>query len=123
MVALAGDALDRCRQRVQQQTRGHRGRTGAPLYGIRRALRTGADLLTARQSNRIDVVFADERHVEVEITWTVYQRIVAAYRDPDRARAKTALKAVIASMVAGAEVVEGVGGGAVDGDAGWLLVV
>jgi transposase len=27
VVALAGDALERCRQRVQQQTRGHRGRT------------------------------------------------------------------------------------------------
>ena len=35
VVALAGDALDRCRQRVQQDTRGHRGRSGDPLYGIR----------------------------------------------------------------------------------------
>jgi transposase len=42
VVALAGDALDRCRQRVQQQTRGHRGRTSDPLCGIRRVLRTGA---------------------------------------------------------------------------------
>jgi len=31
VVALAGDALDRCRQRLQQETRGHRGRTGDPL--------------------------------------------------------------------------------------------
>lgn len=31
VVALA-DALDRCRQRVHQDTRGHRGRTGDPLY-------------------------------------------------------------------------------------------
>jgi transposase len=29
VVALAGDALDRCRQRVQQSIHGHRGRTGA----------------------------------------------------------------------------------------------
>lgn len=35
VVALAGDALDRCRQRVQQDTCGHRGRVGDPLYGIR----------------------------------------------------------------------------------------
>jgi transposase len=48
VVALAGDALERCRQRVQQETRGHRGRTGDPLYGIRRVLRTGSDLLTDR---------------------------------------------------------------------------
>jgi len=31
VVALAGDALDRCRQRVQQQTCGHRGRKGDPI--------------------------------------------------------------------------------------------
>ena len=60
VVALAGDALDRCRQRVQQQTCGHRGRTGDPLYGIRRVLRTGAELLTDRQRQRLTAVFADE---------------------------------------------------------------
>ncbi|EXF23883.1 transposase [Nesterenkonia sp. AN1] len=36
VVVLAGDALDRCRQRVQQDTLGHRGRSGDPLYGTRR---------------------------------------------------------------------------------------
>jgi transposase len=100
VVALAGDALDRCRQRVQQQTCGHRGRTGDPLYGIRRVLRTGADLLTERQHQRLDAVFATEAHVEVEATWGIYQRIVAAYRDPDRATAKTELAKVITSISA-----------------------
>ena len=98
VVALAGDALDRCRQRVQQETRGHRGRTGDPLYGIRRALRTGADLLTERQRRAIRAVFADERHVEVEATWGIYQRIVAAYRHTDRIAAKTQLRRVIDSI-------------------------
>jgi hypothetical protein len=46
---LAGDALDRCRQRLQQDTCGHRGRKGDPLYGIRRVLHTGADPLTDKQ--------------------------------------------------------------------------
>lgn len=46
VVALAGDALDQCRQRVQCETTGHRGHSGDPLYGARRTLRTGADLLT-----------------------------------------------------------------------------
>jgi transposase len=101
VVALAGDALDRCRQRVQQETRGHRGRTGDPLYGIRRALRTGADLLTNRQRQRIRAVFADARHVEVEATWGIYQRIVAAYRDTDRVAAKTELEKIIATISAG----------------------
>src|SRR4051794_16488369 len=89
VVALAGEALDHCRQRVQQDTCGHRGRTGDPLYGIRRVLRTGAELLTDRQRRRLDAVFADEAHVRVEATWGICQRIVAAYRTPDRAAAKT----------------------------------
>ncbi len=42
VVRLAGDALDRTRQRVQQDTLGHRGHAGDPLYGVRRTLHTGA---------------------------------------------------------------------------------
>jgi transposase len=95
VVALAGDALDRCRQRVQQETRGHRGRSGDPLYGIRRVLRTGADLLTDRQQQRLTAVFADDRHIQVQATWGIYQRIIAAYRNPDRAAAKAALAKII----------------------------
>jgi transposase len=101
VAALAGDALDRCRQRVQQDTCGHRGRTGDPLYGIRRVLRTGSDLLTDKQWQRLQAVFANDRHVEVETTWHVYQRIVAAYRHPDRAAAKASLAKVITSISRG----------------------
>lgn len=101
VAALAGDALDRCRQRIQQETRGHRGRTGDPLYGIRRVLRAGVDLLTDRQHQRLNTVFADERHVQVEVTWAVYQRIVAPYRDTDRAAAKTQLRKAIDSISTG----------------------
>jgi transposase len=32
VVQLAGDALDRCRQRVQHETLGHRGRSGDPRF-------------------------------------------------------------------------------------------
>jgi len=101
VVALAGDALDRCRQRVQQQTRGHRGRTGDPLYGIRRVLRTGAELLTDRQQQRLAAVFDTDAHVEVEATWGVYQRIVAAYRDLNRTAAKTDLAKIINTISKG----------------------
>ena len=98
VVALAGDALERCRQRVQQQTLGHRGRSGDPLYGIRRRLRTGADLLDPHQLDRLDAVLGIEQHLAVAVTWSVYQRIIAAYRQPDRGRGKTALTALIASL-------------------------
>ena len=39
IVKLAGDALDEVRRRVQQDTTGHRARTGDPLYQIRNLLR------------------------------------------------------------------------------------
>jgi transposase len=53
VVALAGAKLDVCRQRVQQQTCGHRGRTGDPLYRVRRTLRTRYPLLSGRQQARL----------------------------------------------------------------------
>jgi len=64
-------------------------------------LRTGVELLTNRQHRRLTAVFADDAHVQVEATWGIYQRIVAAYRNPDRAAAKTALAAVIVALGAG----------------------
>ncbi len=98
VVQLAGDGLDACRQRVQHDTLGHRGHAGDPLYGIRRALHTGAELLTDRQQARIDAALGDDAHVEVEVTWAVYQSIVAAYRNPDRAAGRRQLRAVITSL-------------------------
>ena len=35
VVRLAGDALDQCRRRVQQELHGHRGRKDDPLYTVR----------------------------------------------------------------------------------------
>lgn len=44
-VALANAAIDDVRRRVQNETLGHRGRKGDPLYAIRRLLlRSGGDL-------------------------------------------------------------------------------
>ncbi len=84
VVRLAGDALDRCRRPVQLAIHGHRGRRSDPLYTARRTLHTGADLLTDRQKDRLAALFASDAHVEVEATWGVYQRMIAAYREPDR---------------------------------------
>ena len=95
VVRLAGDALDRCRRRVQQELHGHRGLAGDPLYRARRTLHTGEDLLTDRQRERLMLLFADAEHVEVEATWGIYQRMIAAYRDPDRTRARAAMTALI----------------------------
>lgn len=101
VVALAGHKLDLCRQRVQQDTLGHRGRTGDPLYRVRRTLRTRLGLLTDKQRTRLEAVFAGEEHVAVEVTWWAYQQIIAAYATGDRRRGKTALTQVIDRLRAG----------------------
>ena len=95
VIRLAGDALDRCRRRVQQDRHGHRGRTGDPLYSARRTLHTGTDLLTDKQRHRLETLFADDDHVQVEATWGVYQRMIAAYRDPDKTTGHQLMRAVI----------------------------
>ncbi|MHB1534032.1 MAG: ISL3 family transposase [Acidimicrobiales bacterium] len=52
-VRLANAAIDDIRRRVQQDTTGHRGRTGDPLYGIRRLLLVGSERLSERGWERI----------------------------------------------------------------------
>jgi transposase len=102
VVRLAGDALDRCRRRVQQAIHGHRGRTSDPLYSARRTLHTGADLLTDKQKGRLcalfDPVIHGDAHVEVEATWGIYQRMIAAYREQDRHRGRELMAELIDSI-------------------------
>ena len=70
IVKLAGDALDEVRRRVQQDTTGHRGRKGDPLYQIRNLLRASRDRLTKRQKERLREAFtADEAHISVEVAY------------------------------------------------------
>ena len=95
VIRLAGDALDICRRRVQVSLHGSRGRKHHPLYQARRTLHTGADLLTDKQKTRLDALFADDRHVEVEATWGVYQRMIAAYRTTSRTEGKKIMTRLI----------------------------
>ena len=98
VIRLAGDALDQCRRRVQQDLHGHRGRSNDPLYRARRTLHTGEDLLTDRQRERLMVLFTNPEHVQVKATWGILQRMIAAYRHPDRATGRAAMSAVIAAL-------------------------
>ena len=101
VVRLAGDALDECRRRVQQAIHGHRGRKDDPLYRARRTLHTGADLLTDKQKDRLIALFARDEHVQVEATWGIYQRMIAAYREPDRAKGSELMTKLIESVSQG----------------------
>jgi len=101
VVRLAGDALDRCRRRVQLAIHGHRGFKDDPLYKSRRTLHTGADLLTDKQCDRLRSLFVDDAHVEVEATWGIYQRMIGAYRHEDRRRGRELMNKLITDLSAG----------------------
>ncbi|MEI2785854.1 MAG: transposase [Candidatus Nanopelagicales bacterium] len=81
VVKLSTKAVDEVRCRVQQDTLGHRGRKGDPLYGIRTILRCGQEKLTDRQKARLDKALrADDRHQEVHAAWQAAQQLRAAYQ-------------------------------------------
>ena len=101
VVRLAGEALDRCRRRVQQSIHGHRGFKGDPLFSTRRTLHTGAGLLTDKQTARLAALFAADDHVEVEATWGVYQQMIAAYRHQDRRHGREVMVKLIDSVSSG----------------------
>ena len=84
VVSLAASKLDQCRRRIQRAITGRRGRAGDRLYRARRTLHTGAGLLTDAQAERLEALFADDRHAAVQASWSVYQRLIQAYRTEGR---------------------------------------
>lgn len=98
VVHLAGDALDECRRRIQQELHHRRGRAPDPLYKARRMLYTHSCLLTPRQQHQLLNLFSGEEHVALEVTWSVYQNIIDAYRDPNKIRGKALMEAEINTL-------------------------
>ena len=95
VVHLAGDALDECRRRIQQELHHQRGRATDSLYKARRMLHTRSCLLTPRQQHQLADLFASDCHVALEVTWSVYQSIIDSYRDPNKIRGKALMQAEI----------------------------
>ena len=98
VVSLAGDKLDECRRRIQRAITGRRGRAGDRLYRARRTLLTGADLLTDAQAERLEALFADDRHAAVQAAWGVYQRLIQAYRAEEAGLGKYLMRRLIDSL-------------------------
>ena len=98
VVHLAGDALDECRRRIQQELHHRRGRSTDPLYKARRVLHTRSCLLTPRQQHQLADLFASDCHVALEVTWSVYQNIIDAYRAPDTDVGKALMEAEINTL-------------------------
>ena len=104
VVRLGFEAVDEVRRRVQQQTLGHRGRKGDPLYGIRRELRRGADKLSERALERVCTALdVGDPDGEVAAAWWCAQRLRDVYRaaSPEQARQRgaTVLEALLSCPV------------------------
>lgn len=99
VVKLGTAAVDEVRRRVQQATRGHRGRKGDPLYGIQTILRAGKENLTDKQHARLEAAFTNrQEHVEVEVAWQCAQQLRDAYRQSDLAAGRSIAERVVESF-------------------------
>nr|WP_187345602.1 ISL3 family transposase [Serinicoccus sp. CNJ-927] len=99
VVALGTKCVDEVRRRVQQDTTGHRGRKGDPLYGIQTILRAGAENLTDKQRARIQRAFAARaEHEVVDLTWQCAQQLRAAYKQVDRAEGRKIAERIVVSF-------------------------
>ena len=97
-MSLAASKLDQCRRRIQRAITGRRGRAGDRLYRARRTLHTGAGLLTDAHTERLETLFADDRHAAVQASWGVYQRLIQAYRTEEAGLGKYLMQRLIDSL-------------------------
>ena len=101
IVKLAGDAPGEVRRRVQQDTTGHRGRKGDPLYQIRLLLRASRDRLTKRQKERLREAFvADEAHISVEVAYLLTQQVREVFHQDTPAQGQRLAARLIESLPA-----------------------
>jgi transposase len=85
VIKLGFDAVDQVRRRVQQETLGHRGRAGDPLYGIRRVLRRGHDHHSDLSWSRLLRGLAlGDPDGEVAATWIAAQDLRLLHRPRNR---------------------------------------
>ena len=69
-----------------------------PCTRLAGCLRTRSCLLTPRQQHQLVDLFASDCHVALEVTWSVYQSIIDAYRDPNKIRGKALMQADINTL-------------------------
>ena len=93
VVRLGFATVDQVRCRIQREQTGHRGRSGDPLYRIRRLLRRSADHHTPRSWARLlaGLDAGDTPDEQLARTWIAAQDLRLIYHCPDRTRAEQAL--------------------------------
>jgi transposase len=99
VVKLGLSCLDDVRRRVQQETTGHRGRTGDPLFGIRRVLRRRRDRLSVTARARLDAgLIVGDPTGETTLAWTIAQDLMALYQLTDPGQARTHAEELITKL-------------------------
>jgi transposase len=93
VVRLGNACVDDVRRRTQQTVLGHRGRTGDPLYRIRRILLAAADRLDARGWHRLATGLADgDPDGDVAAAWQAKEALRDVYRAATITAARVALE-------------------------------
>jgi transposase len=91
-IRLASEAVNDVRRRVQQDTTGHRGRKGDPLYGIRRLLLMTWKNLNDRGWEKLRAGrAAGDRDGEIAAVWLARELLSEVYAAPDLAAARRRL--------------------------------
>ncbi len=80
VVKLGNTVVDEVRRRIQQQTLGHRGYAGDPLFAVRRLLLRGREHLSDKAIARLDAALqTGDPDWEVTMAWQAAQRLRAVY--------------------------------------------
>ena len=88
VVRLANQKLDECRRRVQNETLGHRGHKGDPLYRCRRLLTKADERLDEKgRTKLLGLLAAGDPRGDVKTTWHAKEVIRSIYDidDPELA--------------------------------------
>lgn len=92
VIRLANAVIDDVRRRVQQAQTGHRGRTGDPLYGVRKLLLTACEDLTRRGWQRLAAALqVGDPDGEVSAAWQLKELTRDLYRATDVEAAREVL--------------------------------
>ena len=98
VVRLVGDKVTHCRQRLQQETLGRRGRKNDPLYQVRRLLLTRNKLLSETAAPKVDAIIQNPRYEALTRIWSLYQAVINAYENPKRLQGREKLACIIDAL-------------------------
>lgn len=98
VVHLAAEKLNKCRQRLQQETLGRRGAKNDPLYKTRRLLLTRTKLLNDESWDNVQKIITDEKYGDIMKIWGIYQKMIQAYQDEDQSKGKQIMTTLIDAL-------------------------